>query len=256
MEKELVTSCPRCREKLTATKLTCRFCDLEMNGDFVLGKFDYLSSSELDFIECFLMNEGNFKAVQCEKGMSYPAAKKKIADILDKLNLKSKRDLERNDEVKQQIGGAPITPNDSLVIRRIKEKLNASCGKASIQLFSGEECDIRYCENGNGLASSKIPPANQLIWSAFDAAVEIVLKNGGKAKKGNAQSGAKLGTDKLTLDSVEGYIAHKVHGVHPGETAFGPGFVICAVLDWAEICSNERGWLVIKPEFASSLIAN
>jgi len=35
------------------------------------------------------------------------------------------------------------------------------------------------------------------------------------------------------MNSVEGYIAHKVHGFQEGETAFGPGFVICAILDWA-----------------------
>lgn len=68
-------------------------------------------------------------------------------------------------------------------------------------------------------------------------------------KKGNAQSGAKLGSEKLRLNSVEGYIAHKVHGVQEGETAFGPGFVICAILEWADICNNERGYLSIKPLF-------
>lgn len=49
--------------------------------------------------------------------------------------------------------------------------------------------------------------------------------------KGKARSGESLGSDDLTLDSLEGYIAHKVHGVQFGETAFGPGFVIAAVLD-------------------------
>lgn len=68
-------------------------------------------------------------------------------------------------------------------------------------------------------------------------------------KKGNAQSGAKLGSEKLRLNSVEGYIAHKVHGVQEGETAFGPGFVICAILEWADICNNKRGYLSIKPLF-------
>lgn len=63
------------------------------------------------------------------------------------------------------------------------------------------------------------------------------------------RSGAKLGSDDLQLDSVEGYIAHKVHGVQIGETAFGPGFIVCAILDWAKICKNERGYLRISPSF-------
>ena len=98
--------------------------------------------------------------------------------------------------------------------------------------------------------SPKIPPANQLVWEVFDATVEVVLNNGGKAVKGKARSGAKLGSDDLPLNSVEGYIAHKVHVVKEGETAFGPGFVICAVLDWADICKNERGYLTMNPTFS------
>lgn len=99
------------------------------------------------------------------------------------------------------------------------------------------------------LISSKIPPANQLTWEAFDAAVEVVIKNNGKAEKGKARSGAKLGSDGLPLDSIEGYIAHKVYSTQIGETAFGPGFVIAAVLDWVEICHNERGYLTINNKF-------
>ena len=38
-----------------------------------------------------------------------------------------------------------------------------------------------------------------------------------------------------------------------GESSFGSGFVICAVLDWAGICSNERGFLSIKPSFLTEL---
>jgi hypothetical protein len=139
----------------------------------------------------------------------------------------------------------PIKDTDSLVVKKIKEKLNATDGQATIMLYSGDRCDIWFDEDDKGLVSSIIPATNQLGWEAFDAAVEVVINNGGKAKKGNAQSGAKLGTVKLMLNSVEGYIAHKVHGVQEGETAFSAGFVICAILDWAGICRNEKGYLKI-----------
>jgi len=44
-----------------------------------------------------------------------------------------------------------------------------------------------------------------------------------------------------------------VHGVKEGERSLGHGFVICAVLDWAGVCSNERGFLSIKPSFLMEL---
>ncbi|MFZ3076241.1 MAG: hypothetical protein WA114_08715 [Psychrobacter glacincola] len=181
--------------------------------------------------------------------MSYPAAKKKLADILEKLKLTLQKPAERSELPMQIIKNTTIKNTDSPVVKKIKEKLNSSEGIASIPLYSGDSCDIWFDEGDRGLVSPKIPPKNQLGWEAFDAAVEVVTNNGGKAKKGNAQSGAKLGSEKLMLDSVEGYIAHKVHGVQEGETAFGPGFVICAILDWAEVCKNERGYLRISPTF-------
>ncbi|MFD3156751.1 hypothetical protein ACFIJ5_07815 [Haloimpatiens sp. FM7330] len=143
----------------------------------------------------------------------------------------------------------PIEPNDSLVIKKIKEKLNECGGRISVPLFRGKPCEIWYDDNGKGVVSPKIPVPNHLTWEVFDAAVEIVMKNGGKAEKGKAQSGAKLGSDNLPLDSVEGYIASKVHGVEEGKSAYGPGFVVCAILDWAGVCKNERGYLSIDPRF-------
>ncbi|MCT4660942.1 MAG: DUF2089 domain-containing protein [Tissierellales bacterium] len=253
MVKDLIAICPRCNEKLIATRLSCDNCELELNGDFPLSKFDYLSKEELEFIECFLRAQGNFKTLQIEKDMSYPAVKKKFNDILTKLDLSKLKREKQNKVIIEMPSFQPIEETDSIVVRKIKEKLNESGGKASIPLYSGDLCDIAYDANGQGLISTKIPPIDQLIWKAFDAAVEIVIKNNGKAMKGKARSGARLGSDGLTLDSVEGYIAYKVHGVKIGETAFGPVFVIAAVLDWAEICSNGRGYLTIKPKFMSEL---
>ncbi|HHX50052.1 MAG TPA: DUF2089 family protein [Clostridia bacterium] len=253
MVKDLVAICPRCNEKLIAKHLRCDNCELELNGNFPLSNFDYLTTDELDFVEYFLKAQGNFKTIQIELEMSYPAVKKKFNDILDKLNLSPINSEEKNEVFMITTGVQPITETDSLVVKRIKEKLNASGGRALIPLYSGGLCEIGFDPNGNGLVSPKIPPANQLTWQAFEAAVEVVVQNDGKAVKGKARSGARLGSDDLPLNSVEGYIAHKVHGARLGDTAFGPGFVIAAILDWAEVCHNERGYLTINPKFMSEL---
>lgn len=253
MVRELVAQCPRCSEKLIATRLSCNNCELELNGDFPLSKFDYLSADEIDFIESFLKAQGNFKTLQNEKGLSYPAVKKKFNSILEKLDLSPTNKEDRNESNMITVDNQSITDNDSLVIKRIKTKLNEMGGNASIPLYSGDLCEIGFDPNGKGLVSTKIPVPNQLIWEVFDAAVEVVIQNGGKAMKGKARSGAKLGSDDLPLDSVEGYIAHKVHGAQIGETAFGPGFVIAAILDWAEICHNDRGYLTINQGFMSEI---
>lgn len=146
------------------------------------------------------------------------------------------------------------TARNSLVVKKIKDKLNSCGGKATIKLFRGDPCEISYDFYKRGLSSPKVPMPDQLTWEAFDAAVEVVINNGGKALKGSARSkGARLGNEKLPRNSVEGYIAHKVHGVKQGESSFGAGFVIYAILDWASICNNELGFLTIKPSFLLEL---
>jgi hypothetical protein len=144
----------------------------------------------------------------------------------------------------------PIFESDSLITKIIKEKLNKSEGRALIPQYRGDLCEIRFDPNGRGLMTPKIPIPDQLTWDVFDAAVEVVIKNGGKVIKGKAQTGARLGSDDLPIDSLEGYIAYKAHGKKVGETAYGPGFVVAAILDWADICSNERGYISIKSSFA------
>lgn len=249
MENKFIGNCPRCNNKLIATRLACNKCELELTGDFELSKFDYLSSQDLDFVISFLKYQGNIKALQEEKKMSYPAVKKKLGDILINLGIEAYKEEKEVDSEMADLKYLPIEANDSLVIKKIKQKLNECEGKTSVPLFTGKPCEIWYDNNGKGLVSPKIPVANHLTWEVFNAAVEVVMKNGGKAEKGKAQSGAKLGSDALPLNSVEGYIANKVHGVEEGKSAFGPGFVVCAILDWAGVCKNERGYLSISPEF-------
>jgi hypothetical protein len=219
-----------------------------------LDKLKNLSNDQLEFIITFLKCKGNLKAVQDETGESNISINNKLAEILDNLGLESKKNGKSVGTVKKFLTFSSIEQTDSLIIKRIKEKLNNCGGKTTISLFQGDKCEIAFDTNGKGLFSPKIPPANQLTWEAFNAAVEVVIKNGGKAIKGKARSGAKLGSEDLPLDSIEGYIASKVHGVLEGETAFGPGFVICAILDWAEICKNERGYLTINPAIMNELI--
>lgn len=247
MAQELLSQCPRCKNNLVVTQLSCENCQMDLRGNFHLNKFDYLSLDEMDFIECFLKYQGNFKAVQNEKDMSYQVTKKKLVQILEKLELAQPNNEEKIDFSMSNVTHVDIDECDSFVVKAIKEKLNNNNGRAIIRLYKGETCAIWFEENGKGIVSSKIPLANQLIWPVFDAAVEVVTNNGGKAVKGNARSGAKLGSNKLPLNSVEGYIAYKAHDAKEGETAFGPGFVICAVLDWVDICKNERGYLTMNP---------
>ena len=156
---------------------------IKKSGNFTISKFDYLTTNELDFVERFLKEQGNFITIQNENGMSYSAVKKKFNDILGKLKLSTLQTEERVDNIMISTGTQLIKITDSLVVKRIKEKLNANNGQSSIKLYNGDAYVNDYDPNGRGLILPRIPPANQLTRDAFDTAVEIVINNGGKVIK-------------------------------------------------------------------------
>lgn len=245
MQKDVVGYCPVCSEKLIATKLTCKNCELDLTGDFSLNKFSYLTKEEQEFLAFFLQSEGSFKDVQGKFNITFLKAKQMLSDILIKLNLKNesegKAEMNNSVETSRII---EVNENDHFVVRLIKDKLNFNGGKATIPLISpGKEAKIWFDKNGTGLVCDKIPVPNQLTWESFIAAYNIAVAQDGKVYKGYARAG-KLGSDKLPIISLEGYIAHKVHGVQKGGSAYSPGFIIAAVLDWVGVLINERGSIV------------
>ena len=58
MTNEIISTCPRCKEQLISTQLYCNNCQLELNANFSLSKFDCLSTDELNFVESFLDVKG------------------------------------------------------------------------------------------------------------------------------------------------------------------------------------------------------
>ncbi|MFD3156750.1 DUF2089 family protein [Haloimpatiens sp. FM7330] len=93
MENKLY--CPRCNNKLIATRLTYDKCDIELMGNFELSKFDYLSSKDINFIILFLTHQDNLKAIQKDTGISYTEVKKKLGDIFTNLGIDPSKEEER-----------------------------------------------------------------------------------------------------------------------------------------------------------------
>lgn len=87
---QIIGKCPVCNDALNVTSLKCKSCNIEINGDFTLSKFDLLTKSEIKFIELFLVNQGNIKEMEKDLQVSYPTVKKQLDAIIMKLGLTSK----------------------------------------------------------------------------------------------------------------------------------------------------------------------
>jgi hypothetical protein len=78
----VIGQCPICRDTLHVTRLHCRNCDTTIEGHFALGKLFDLSPDQLSFVEIFLRCEGKIKWVEQELGLSYPAVRARLTEVI------------------------------------------------------------------------------------------------------------------------------------------------------------------------------
>ncbi len=74
--------CPICRSNLEVTRLHCRNCDTSLEGHFALGRLYHLNKEQLEFVETFIRCEGKITRVEQEMGMSYPAVRARLNDVI------------------------------------------------------------------------------------------------------------------------------------------------------------------------------
>jgi hypothetical protein len=86
-----------------------------------------------------------------------------------------------------------------------------------------------------------------LPWAVFAETISLLIRQGGIADRGNAQvQGIRLGDEGLSLESVEGHIAHVVYGRQLGQTVFRRITPIACILIWTGICEHEPGRLKLR----------
>lgn len=84
----VITKCPICSEDLHVTRLSCHSCNTNIEGHFSFSKFNYLDAEKLYFIEVFVKNRGNIKAIEKELNISYPTVKKMLDEAVLSLGYK------------------------------------------------------------------------------------------------------------------------------------------------------------------------
>ena len=121
------------------------------------------------------------------------------------------------------------------------KKLKDVGGDSWITLLNGDKTHV-VIEGSEFFVSDKLP--NQEVdYSIFDIVVDFLKKQPcGRAIKGGARS-SKVGKNKCGKDTVMYAIATEYYGKEEGESSFDPLFVIAAILDWAGIARNERGYM-------------
>lgn len=248
-------NCPICQTKLNINRLACPECGAEFPVNRPLSVYDTLNEEQKSFLEEFLRSRGNIKTVGEQLNISYPTVKKKLDDLLSALGYAEESEDVKEVNLDMRSFGS-INHNSNMASEIVRAKLFENGGIAEIRLLDGKPCKIAASEDGKTFTSDKLNNYKITIeYSVFDCVIDL-LKTCKQytAPKGNAHGKEdKVGYGKCTDDTIVGTIAMKYFGKTQGESTLDPTFVISAILEWAGIAHNKRGFVTLSTEFISRM---
>ena len=242
---KVIPNCPACGTKLRITSLRCSDCGMELRNDFDISPFDALNPEESSFLIAFLKQRGNMSSVQSELGLSYPAAKKRLDDLLVALNLADVIPQKNEDEEVIDMSTWHVPEDSKNASDIIKRKLMENNGRVIVHTMQGRPCEIRAASDGVSFSSNKLPTIFR--YKVFDDIVYFLISQDGRAKKGNGHK--KLGEPGCDETTVAGAIGYRYFRKKNGESIPDPVSTLAAVLEWAGIANNERGELVLTASY-------
>ncbi|GAA1836185.1 DUF2089 domain-containing protein [Microlunatus capsulatus] len=86
-EHRAPADCPVCGDRLAVTRLGCGSCGTELAGVFTSCAFCALDASETEMLNVFLASRGNLRDLEKHLGVSYPTARLRFNQLLEKLGL-------------------------------------------------------------------------------------------------------------------------------------------------------------------------
>jgi len=247
---KLISKCPCCSSTLTITSLQCPDCGVELRNTFELSTFDRLDQDQMDFLLSFLRHRGNLKNLQEEIGISYPTAKKRLEELLIALEI-TKDENTHSEQEDLDMSSIFVNRNSIRASEIIKAKLMDNGGHVTVYTVRGLPCELWVNADGTSFTSDKLPIKPPYEYRVFDVIVDLLVSQGGRARKGNGRS-YKLGDSNCDKTTVVGTVAID-RGNRTGDSVFDPVFVLAAILEWAGIAHNERGELVLTHQYRSML---
>ena len=116
-EHRAPSDCPVCGERLAVTRLGCGSCGTELAGVFSSCAFCALDEKETEMLQVFLASRGNLRELEKHLGVSYPTARLKFNQLLEKLGLATAPDpapegLTR-DQVLAEVASGALSPAEA-----------------------------------------------------------------------------------------------------------------------------------------------
>lgn len=246
---KLISKCPCCNGTLNITSLQCSDCGVELRNTFELSAFDRLDQEQMDFLCSFLKSRGSLKSLQEEMDISYPTAKKRLEELLVALQIGPEESSTEQEVF--DLSNISVDRNSKRASEIIKAKLLDNGGRVTVYTARGLPCEVWMNADGRSFTSDKLPIKPPYEYRVFDVIVDLLVSQGGYARKGNGRN-YKLGESNCDKTTVVGAVAlDRGHTI--GNSVFDPVFVFAAILEWAGIAHNERGELVLTQQYRRML---
>lgn len=247
--------CPVCSGELYINRLACKNCKAEFPVDRPMSKYDILSDGQKNFLTIFLRHRGNIKSVGAELHISYPTVKRRLDDLLITLGLENQQQ-NVSEVVLDMNKFSEINCNSNTPSEIVRSKLYANGGSAVISLLDGKPCTIKTSMDGKFFTSDKLNKHKLAFeYSVFDCIVDLLMHSAKyQAPKGSGHGkDDKVGYGKCTEDTIIGTIAINYFQKQYGESTYDPTFVLAAILDWAGIGINARGFVSLDPSYVAKI---
>lgn len=245
--------CPACGGKLQTSRISCTECGAEYPIFEPLSPYSRLSETQEQFLSTFLKCRGSLKAVGEAMNLSYPAVKRRFDSLLSALGY-------LNDEKKMEAFDMSILnqidSNSRKASEIVKRKLYENGGDVTIPLLDGKLCRVVVSKDGRNFSSDKLNDYKlRFQYTVFDCIVDLLNRSkDGRAPKGSAHGSAdKVGRGKCTPDTIVGTVAINYFGKRIGESVYDPVFVLAAILEWADIAKNCRGYMELTAAYRTIL---
>jgi hypothetical protein len=105
-----------CGDELAVIRLGCASCGTEIGGVFRACEFCALNEKETEMLRVFLTSRGNLREVEKHLGVSYPTARLRFAELLEKLGLGETPEPQAaltREEILSEVASGALTPDEA-----------------------------------------------------------------------------------------------------------------------------------------------
>ena len=104
-----------CGDHLAVTRLGCSSCGSELAGVFTACPYCSLEDADADMLRVFLRSRGNMREVEKHLGVSYPTARLRVSQLLDRLGLTGEPESAplNREQILSEVAAGALTPAEA-----------------------------------------------------------------------------------------------------------------------------------------------